>query len=287
MLRSIPFYAAPGNHDLLESDLGRFPDALAYFFYWDPPRNGPVLTPGGPGAPPLKGSSVRQAAFLAAAGPAYPRTTNFSFDRGGIHWTVLDSDPYVDWSDPALLGWLEADLASPAAHVAAWRLVVFHHAPFHSSRDHGDEQEMRVLAPVFEKAGVAIAFSGHVHNYQRSRPLRFVPAADPRTGKLARPSTRVHGQWTLDRSFDGSSQTQPKGVIYILSGAGGAKLYNTDQHDRPGTWLDFTDRFVSNVHSFTQVDATADRLTLRQISARGEEVDRIVITRSGSAPAPR
>ena len=39
-------------------------------------------------------------AFTEAAGEAYPRMTNFSFDYGNAHWTVIDSNPYVDWTDP-------------------------------------------------------------------------------------------------------------------------------------------------------------------------------------------
>jgi hypothetical protein len=34
---SIPFIAAPGNHDTDLANYRRFPDALAYFLYWDLP----------------------------------------------------------------------------------------------------------------------------------------------------------------------------------------------------------------------------------------------------------
>src|SRR5215471_18100862 len=42
LLQSIPFIAAPGNHDTALQNFQRFPDALAYFLYWDQPLNGPV-----------------------------------------------------------------------------------------------------------------------------------------------------------------------------------------------------------------------------------------------------
>lgn len=282
LLRSTMIYAAPGNHDLIEANLDRFPDALAYFYYWALPLNGPVLAPGSAGAPLLKGSAERQRAFKHAAGPAYPRMANFSFDRGPVHWTVLDANPYADWTDKALRAWLEADLASPAAREASWRLVAMHHPPFSSSKAHADDQRMRVLSPVFEKAGVAVVFAGHVHNYQRSRPLKFTlgpPPADAREGKPFGPSGRVNGHWTLDTAFDGVSHTKPDGIIYVVTGAGGAKLYNREQHDRPASWNDFTARFVSNVHSLTIVDVSSHSLTLRQVSASGVELDRIVLTR--------
>ena len=37
-----------------------------------------------------------------------------------------------------------------------------------------NEQQMRLLAGLFESGRVDIVFGGHVHNYQRSFPLRFV-----------------------------------------------------------------------------------------------------------------
>jgi 3',5'-cyclic AMP phosphodiesterase CpdA len=278
LLRSIPFYAAPGNHDLIISDLDRHPDALAYYYYWVQPLNGPLTESGRHGATPLTGSARDQSAFRAAAGIAYPRMASFSFDRGPIHWTVLDSNDYVDWTDPALRAWLEADLHGPAARRAAWRIVAFHHPPFHGSRAHASEQQMRVLAPVFEEAGVELVLSGHVHNYQRSRPLKFTPTLDPRRGTPVGQASQIDGRWALDRSFDGDTHTRPGGVIYIVTGGGGARLYDTDQNDRPQTWPEFTARFVSDVHSFSVVDVTADALSLRQISVEGTELDRIVIT---------
>src|SRR5258706_1403205 len=46
LLRSVPFIAAPGNHDTALANYQRFPDALAYFLYWDQPLNGPIAPTG-------------------------------------------------------------------------------------------------------------------------------------------------------------------------------------------------------------------------------------------------
>ncbi len=277
LLRSTPFYPAPGNHDLIESDLAKFPDGAAYFYYWSLPLNGPT---NGVGAPQLKGPAARQQAYRDAVGPAFPRVANYSVDRGGIHWTVLDSSPYADWNEPTLRAWLEADLASPSARAAHWRFVACHHPPFSSSKAHADDQRMRVLAPVFESAGVSVVFNGHVHNYQRSRPIKFSLEPLP-LGKTSPygPSGQVPGRWTLDTTFDGVRHTKPDGVIYLVTGAGGARLYNPDQTKRPESWYDFTARFISDIHSLTVVDATPDSLILRQISFDGHEIDRAVVTK--------
>ena len=276
LLRSTLVLAAPGNHDLLERHLDEFPDALAYYLVWALPKNGPITEPGAANTPTLIGAEDRRKAYLDAARPAYPQMASYAFDAGDVHWTVLDTNPYANWSDPALHDWLERDLA--AAKGATWRIVAFHQPPFHSSKTHYDEQRTRLLAPLFEKYGVDLVLCGHIHNYQRSYPMQFVP--DPEAGKL--PITvdgRVKGRWTLDREFDGKTRTKPKGVIYLVTGGGGARLYNTDQTDDPGSWQEYTAKFVADTHSMTVVDVDANRLSVKQVSAAGDELDRFVITR--------
>ena len=59
MMRSIPFVAAVGNHDALTRDLNAFPDALAYYHFWDQPLNGPVGKEGGAFVPTLLGSRCK------------------------------------------------------------------------------------------------------------------------------------------------------------------------------------------------------------------------------------
>ena len=271
LLRSVLFVGAPGNHDIATTDLETNPDALAYFFYWKQPLNGPSAKVFRPAA--LRGPDTDVKAFLAAAGPQYPRMANFSFDYGNAHWTVIDSNPYVDWRDPELRRWVADDLR--AARKAAWRFVGFHHPGFNSSKAHFSEQQMRLLSSAFEEGGVDVVFSGHVHNYQRSFPMRFEsthPSSQPAKGPVA-------GEWRLDKEFDGESKTRPNGVIYIVTGAGGARLYNPEQHDAPDSWQPFTARFISNKHSVTVADINGNRLMLRQVGIDGEEVDRISIVK--------
>jgi hypothetical protein len=288
LLRSTLVVAAPGNHDVAARDLGQYPDGLAYFLYWDQPLNGPIGREGGPLVPTLFGPEANRAAFLQAAGPAYPRMANFSFDYANAHWTVLDSNPYVDWTDPDLRAWVERDLA--AAKDATWRFVAFHHPPFNSSRAHFGDQRMRVLADVFEAGRVDVVWTGHVHNYQRTFPLTFQAERGP-DGKPARQADKIPGRWTLDTTYDGRVHTQPVGVIYVISGGGGADLYYPHQQDDPTSWQPFTCKFIARVNSLTVADVDGPTLTVRQVALDGEEVDRFVVTKgpgteAGSAEKP-
>jgi hypothetical protein len=281
LLRETLLLAAAGNHDLIGRDLDRCPDGLAYYLLWSLPMNGPLAAPGAASTPILRGATARQRAFVEAAGPAYPRMANYAFDHGGAHWTVLDTNAHADWTEPALRDWLARDLGSEAARKADWRFIAFHQPPFHSAREHAEEQHSRVLTELFEQAGVDIVFCGHIHHYERTYPMRFTAArtADGKAIAVAADG-RIPGRWTLDRAFDGITRTRPDGVIYVVSGGGGARLYSREWHGDPSSWQEFTARYVANVHSLTVVDVTAQRLTLRQVSAVGEELDRFVVTRA-------
>ncbi len=254
LLRSIPFIAAGGNHDLAPPPVvNGHSDRFAYFYYWSQPLNGPLKIPGAANEPVLKGEE------LESAKDTYPQMANFSFDYDNAHWLVLDSNRYVDWSDPKLREWIENDLKS--AQTATWRFVGFHHPGFNSSHAHFKDQWMRDLSPLFEKYNVDLVLSGHVHNYQRTYPMKV----------------RDSATWTLDKKYDGNKNTRPDGVIYLVTGGGGASLYDTDQEKKPETWQDFTVKFISSRHSLTVVNVDGKKLSVRQIAENGNEVDKFVI----------
>lgn len=266
LMRSVPFLGVIGNHDV---PFAQWPDASAYFAYWSLPLNGPALKAGAASAAPVT-AGVHDA-MVAAAGAAFPRMASYSFDYGRVHWTVLDSNVYTDWASPAMKAWLEADLK--AARGAAWRIVALHHPLFQSSRSHFDDQWMRPLSPILEKHGVDLVLAGHVHNYQRTAPLRFKPT------KVGAPGTPLEGAFTVDEAFDGKTVTRAKGIVHIVTGAGGAELYDPWQTDAKASWQPWTRAFVSDRHSFTVLDVDGRKLQLRQLDAEGRELDAITMTK--------
>jgi hypothetical protein len=282
LMRSTLFVAAPGNHDIASRDLDKLPDGLAYFYYWLQPLNGPTGAEGGPLVAPVTGAEPKKRAFLEAAGKAFPQMANFSFDYANAHWTILDANATVDWTNSELQDWVANDLAS--ARGATWRFVNFHHPGFNSSKSHFNDQYMRILAPIFEAGNVDIVFNGHVHNYQRTFPLRFAPAADNGAAPRMKDGTptkvrHVDGKYTLDKTFNGQTDTTPDGVIYLVTGAGGQRLYNPEQQDDPASWQEFTYKHVSKVFSLTLAEVDGSTLTVRQLTPDGEEVDRFVVTK--------
>ena len=68
-------------------------------------------------------------------------------------------------------------------------------------------------------------------------------------------------------------------MIYLVTGAGGNTLYNPEQQDDPASWQPFTHKFISKIHTLTVADVDGTKLTVRQVSMNGEELDRFIVTK--------
>ena len=286
LLRSVPFYTVIANHDVHAKDADKhpvadfhlYPDSLAYFTNMHMPGNGPVPTV----KTPIVGPEDVLKRFADCAGERFPNMANYSFDYGEGHFLCLDSNVYVDPTDPKLQGWIEQDLAGTDAR---WKFVVYHHPAFNVGDDHYAEQHMRALSPLFEKHGVAVVLHGHEHTYQRTRPIRFAPSDLAGAKKVGGKSRLVPGEFTVDRAFDGEKVTKPEGVLYLTTGAGGKHLYDPESNNNPAKWLhpedkniDYVVRFVSDRHSLTTCEMDRDSLTFTQIDGWGNRIDRFRIT---------
>lgn len=281
LMSSVPFYTMLGNHDVHGTDLDKTPDGLAYFYYADLPLNAPVteLTIKATGSPD------RVKDFNKNTDSRFPGIANYSFDYGNVHIACLDANMYTNPLDPTLMAWLQNDMKTSRAD---WKIVAFHHPGFNTANTHYDDQLMRLCSPQFESMGVDIVFSGHVHNYQRSKPLIFSPKKnEDQTLYIITPEGRVDGEFELDEQFDGKTNTKPKGIIYIVTGAGGATLYdpglsgNQDlwKHNLPGNWVPFTTKLISDIHSFTLIETEQKKLTLKQLNDAGKVLDEITVTK--------
>ncbi len=281
LMQSLPFYMLLGNHDVYGADFDKTQDGMAYFYYNDLPLNGPIkqATVEVQGAPELVKS------FKSNTGSRFPTMSNFSFDYGNVHITCIDANPHANPLEPALVQWLAEDIKNSRAN---WKIVAYHHPGFNSSKAHYDYQQMRLLSPVLEQLKIDLVLSGHVHNYQRTVPLTFEPKLDS-TGRHYTVTNQGHvdGKFTLDESFDGVNNTTPKGIIYIVTGAGGAPLYDPSlsgkpelwKHDPEQNWVPFTTKIVSDKHSFTIIETDGKKLSLKQLDENGEVFDEIVVTK--------
>jgi hypothetical protein len=140
--KSIPFYPAPGNHDVPAMQPGPGDELGPYldnFFF-------PTSEP----SPYYTFSYGGLADFFAID------TTAIQEDR------ALGS---IEPDSPQFL-WLEKSLAASSAQ---WKIPYFHHAPFNAGPGHAANLPgLRHVVQLFANSGVRAAFSGHEHNFQVS-----------------------------------------------------------------------------------------------------------------------
>ena len=120
----------------------------------------------------------------------------YKFSKGDdVDFFVLDSN----YMDPAQLKWVGDQLQ---ASKAKWKIAYFHHPLYNFGKHHGSDVDLRAqLAPLFQKFGVNVVFSGHEHVYERIKPVDniyyFVMGS---SGKLMSNDLRASDQ--VAKSFD-------------------------------------------------------------------------------------
>jgi 3',5'-cyclic AMP phosphodiesterase CpdA len=168
-----------------------------------------------------------------------PTTPYYSFNWGNAHFMVINSDIANSASNKSARDafwaeqtkWLEEELRS--SQNVEYRIVVAHHPPFSAvSSRQGSNPEMRALVPMFEKYHVSVAFFGHDHNYQRNLQ---------------------------------------NGIQYVISGGGGAPLYDVDKPDPA------TSQKAISVENFVTVSVTGKVMKVQAKGLDGKILDEFEI----------
>jgi hypothetical protein len=180
----------------------------------------------------------------------------YSFTYGSVHVVALP-ERYIDMkAGSRFQQWLDTDLRQAAADPAIkWR-VAFDHRPFYSTgQRHGaDHTYVKWVRPVLERHHVDVVFSGHEHTYERTLPMRN-----------GVPQSRSPTTWT-----------QGVGSLYVVTGGGGAPVYNDFGPAQP--W----DAVRRKGHEHVRVDIDASGRTLRLTAIADDDghvpFDQVVIT---------
>ena len=180
----------------------------------------------------------------------------YSFSYGPVHVVALP-ERYIDMkAGSRFQQWLDADLRQAAADPAIkWR-VAFDHRPFYSTgQRHGaDHTYVKWVRPVLEKYHVDVVFSGHEHTYERTLPM-------------------LNG---VARSESPKTWTQGAGPAYVVTGGGGAPVYNDFGPAQPWDAV----RRKGHEHVRVDIDASGNTLRLTAIADDDGHVpfDQFVIT---------
>ena len=191
-LHTTPVWPTFGNHDVKA-------DERAYFDIFTLPTDGKT---GG----------------VASGTEAY-----YSFNYANIHFVSLDSELSSLSVDGAMYNWLIADLT---ANQQDWTLVYFHRPPYSKGSHDSDTVNSRMaalrenFAPVFDRFGVDLVFTGHSHGYERSYPIlqhygrseTFLESMKSDSG-----DGRADGDGEYRKAFGDNSY----GPIYTVAGSSG------------------------------------------------------------------
>jgi len=184
--------------------------------------------------------------FLPAIGnhesPYWPYDTLFalpdsedyySVNYANIHCIILNTQ--IDLYG-AQRDWLINDLAVASSDTTIdWIIVNFHRPPY-SSGGHGSQTDVRdAWCPLFEQYGVDLVFTGHDHDYERTMPIN--------------------------------------GVVYIVTGGGGAPLYAVGT----SPWTAYSEK----TYHFCLVRIVGKTLLLQAIKPDGTVFDSLYIDATG------
>ncbi len=174
---------------------------------------------------------------------------HYWFDYGCARFAAIDSDVEAEELRDRVAPWLTKVFASAERR---WRFVYLHYPPYTGSTARGPvEHVQQILVPVFERVGVDMVFSGHNHLYERSKPILG--------GKIVGEAT---------------------GIIYVVTGAGGADLRETRSREE---WPETVQTAYDGDYSFSLIDVSPDGLGFQQINRVGEVIDRWGLSRGPRA----
>lgn len=124
----------------------------------------------------------------------------YTFARKNVRFVVLDTNLL----DPPQVAWAEKTLKQATED---WKITYFHHPLYSSGSRHGSNVELRVvLEPVLVRNGVSVVFSGHDHNYERTKPQKGITYfVEGSSGQLRRgdmtPTDITALAFDLDQTF--------------------------------------------------------------------------------------
>lgn len=164
----------------------------------------------------------------------------YSFTFGNSFFVSLGMDPSLS------AAYLKTQLSSPAATAATWRFV-YSHYPIYSAGPHGGAGDATIEA-LCDQYGVTAYFTGHDHLYERSQQMKAQKVVDT-----------------------GNALTTSKGVVYVVTGGGGAPLYATGKIA--------STHFTQSTLHFLDVTATATTVTVKAITPAGAQIDSFTIAK--------
>jgi len=139
----------------------------------------------------------------------------YSYNINNVHVLTMATEEKFD-TNSEQYNFVVNDLRNAANNPDIKWIIVTMHSPFYSSPntfkefDCGGDEACQLYHPLFDKYGVDLVLQGHVHNYERSFPLKF---------NQATPSNPIVTS-TMKTDYE-----NPDGEIFAIVGTGGVNLH--------------------------------------------------------------
>ena len=184
--------------------------------------------------------------YMSLPAPEY----YYQFSYGNADFFLIDSNRKVDPTSEQYK-WLNKSLADSKA---TWKFVCHHHPPYSSDEnDYGNlwrsnkstrgDLRVRELVPLYDKHGVDIVWTGHIHSYERTWPLQKGKAVNK------------------------------DGTIYMITGGGGGGL------ETPGPYRPHFQNNVRRGHHYVMVAINGRTLELKTFSLENQLIDSLRISK--------
>jgi 3',5'-cyclic AMP phosphodiesterase CpdA len=171
----------------------------------------------------------------------------YAFDYGNAEFFMVDSNRKIGPGSEQY-AWLEQALQRSDA---TWKFVCHHHPPYSSDEnDYGDlwktnrstrgDLRARQLTRLYDRHGVDVVWTGHIHSYERTWPVREGKAAGD-------------------------------GTIYMVTGGGGGGL------ETPGPFRPFFQNHVKRGHHYCLVAIRGTTLELKSYDLDGRLFDTLTV----------
>lgn len=180
----------------------------------------------------------------------------YTFSYGNADFFMIDGNRSLA-DQSAQLKWLEQALV---ASKSTWKFAVLHQPPYTSDSDdygktvetHSTRGDMNVrnIVERLERYGVDICFSGHVHDYERTFPIR--------DGRV--------------------TPYEEGGVIYVTAAGGGGSL---EDFDPANTWFGHK---KARYHHLVYVGIHGKHLEFQAIDEQGRLFDLLTLEKRPSLP---
>jgi Concanavalin A-like lectin/glucanases superfamily/Calcineurin-like phosphoesterase len=140
----------------------------------------------------------------------------YSYNFQNVHVLTMATEISFSTSS-AQYNFVKNDLAAASNNPnIKWIIVNYHRAMYtspntcSSSTCHGSSSLRDAYHPLFDKYGVDLVLQGHVHNYQRTFPIKYNPSSPSNPTKT---------------STSTSTYTDPPGEIFAIVGTGGINFH--------------------------------------------------------------